>query len=48
MTISIDKEIHKNIKIYAARKGIKISVAIEKAITEFLKNEEIKAQKEML
>lgn len=38
MNVSIDKEIHKKIKVYAADKGIKLSEAVEQSIEYFLKN----------
>lgn len=38
MNVSIDKEIHKKIKVYAASNGIKLSEAVEQSIEFFLKN----------
>ena len=48
LNVNIDNNIHKQLKVFAASKSESMAKIVEKAVVEYITNEEIKAQKEML
>lgn len=48
LNVNIDNNIHKQLKVFAASKSVSMARIVEKAIVEYIRNEEIKSQKEML
>lgn len=48
LNVNIDNNIHKQLKVFAASKSESMARIVEKAVVEYIRNEEIKAQKEML
>ena len=48
LNVNIDNNIHKQLKVFAASKSESMAKIVEKAVVEYIRNEEIKAQKEML
>ncbi len=48
LNVNIDSEIHKKLKVFAASKSESMARIVEKAISEYIKNEEIKAERSIL
>ena len=46
--VNIDNEIHKKLKIFAASRSESMAKIVERAVVEYIKNKEIKAEKNIL
>lgn len=48
LNVNIDNNIHKQLKVFAASKSVSMAKIVEKAVVEYIKNEEIKAERSIL